>query len=253
MDSKGSAAVVVRGLTRVLGSGDTRVEALRGVDLTLEPGEFVAVTGPSGSGKSTLLHLIAGLDRPTGGSVRVGGYDLGSWDDEGRTLLRRRWIGMIFQAFHLLDTMTALENVALPLTIAGWGRRPARVRAAQTLERVGLGPRLHHRPQQLSGGEQQRVAIARALVIDPLILLADEPTGNLDSATGAQVMALLRGLAGQRRHTILLVTHDPAQAAAADRVVVLHDGRVVNEPPPPRGRREDGPRSRADAVDLHVA
>jgi len=232
----GGAVVEVRGVRRVYDTGAARTEALRGVDLSAVPGEFVALMGASGSGKSTLLHLIAGLDRPDAGSVCVNGVDLASLDENARTLLRRRRIGLIFQSFNLIDTLSAEENVILPLTLDGVRPREARRRAAALLEQVGLSGRRRHRPDELSGGEQQRVAIARALAIEPALLLADEPTGNLDSAAAACVLALLRDLAGQRRRTMLLVTHDPAQGALADRRVLLRDGRVVAGPSPDESR-----------------
>jgi putative ABC transport system ATP-binding protein len=226
-----SAVLVVDRLTKVYGSGETCVEALRGIDLTLRQGEFVAVMGPSGSGKSTLLHLLAALDRPSGGTLRLGGIDLAPLGEDERTLLRRRQIGLMFQSFHLLDTLTAEENVALPLAISGSSAAEARRRAAQVLGCVGLAPRRRHRPHELSGGEQQRVAIARALVIDPLLLLADEPTGNLDSVQGGKIMALLRQLVDERRQTLLMVTHDANHATLADRIIHLRDGRVIEETP----------------------
>jgi putative ABC transport system ATP-binding protein len=228
--------VEVQGLKRIFGSSETCVEALRGINLTIPRGEFVAVMGPSGSGKSTLLHLLGGLDVPTGGSIRIGGEQLGDMDDDRLTLLRRRRIGFIFQAFNLLDVLSAEENVALPLLIEGVPERTANKRAAVALERVDLGQRRTHRPSQLSGGEQQRVAVARALVIEPLLLLADEPTGNLDSHSGDQVLALLRRLVDQQGQTILMVTHNPRHAALADRLVRLRDGRIVEEQALPRGR-----------------
>jgi putative ABC transport system ATP-binding protein len=229
-------AVEVAGLIKVYGQGEARVEALRGIDLQVERGEFVAVMGPSGSGKSTLLHLIGGLDAPTQGHVRVGGDDLGTLDDDRLTLLRRRRIGFIFQAFNLLDVLTAEENVALPLVIDGVAEVEAHKRAANALELVEVAQRRHHLPGQLSGGEQQRVAIARALVTAPLLLLADEPTGNLDSANSDQVIHLLRQLADERGQTILMVTHNARHAALADRLFRLRDGRVVEEQALPRGR-----------------
>jgi putative ABC transport system ATP-binding protein len=230
-------ALAVHGLVKSHGTGAARVEVLRGIDLEVAAGELVAVMGPSGSGKSTLLHLVAGLDSPTSGSIRVGGQDITTLGDDQRTLLRRRHIGLVFQHFGLLDMMTAEENVALPLVIAGSPRKAARTRAAEALEQVGLAHRRGHLPGELSGGEQQRVAIARALIIDPVLLLADEPTGNLDSASGAQVLDLLRRLGDQRRRAILLVTHDPAQARVADRVVMLRDGRNVSSLPEAMGAR----------------
>jgi putative ABC transport system ATP-binding protein len=236
-----SALIVARDLTKVYGSGTSRVEALRGVNVSIAPGEFVAVMGSSGSGKSTLLHLLAGLDRPTSGHVRVGAHDLGCCDEDARALLRRRWIGVVFQAFNLLDMLSAEENVALPLAIGGLGGSRARQRSVEALEMVGLAHRRRHLPAELSGGEQQRVAIARALVIEPLVLLADEPTGNLDSASGGQIMDLLRGLADTRRQTILMVTHDPGHAARADRVIRLGDGRVAPAPAAPHGHAAGRP------------
>jgi putative ABC transport system ATP-binding protein len=223
-------------LTKVFGTGEARVEALRGIDLRIEEGQFVAVMGPSGSGKSTLLHLIGGLDAPTAGTVRVGGEDLGTLNDDRLTLLRRRRIGFIFQAFNLIDVLTAEENVGLPLAIDGVTEGEAQKRAGAALDLVGLAHRRGHLPGRLSGGEQQRLAIARALVTRPLLLLADEPTGNLDSATSDQVMTLLRGLADEQGQTILMVTHAARHAAVADRLVHLRDGRVVEEQPLAPGR-----------------
>jgi putative ABC transport system ATP-binding protein len=230
------AAVRVRGLTKVFGSGTTRVEALRGVDLDVAESEFVAVMGPSGSGKSTLLHLIAGLEPPSSGSVWVGGCDLSTLDDDSLTLLRRRRIGFVFQTFNLLDVLSAEENVALPLAIDGQPDAEACDRARQVLQLVGLSERRRHLPRELSGGEQQRVAIARALVTRPLLLLADEPTGNLDSASSDQVMNLLRLLADEHGQTILMVTHSARNAAMADHLVVLRDGLVLEERPLPAAR-----------------
>ncbi len=221
------ATVEARAVTRVHGVGAVRTPALRGVDLTVAPGEFVALMGPSGSGKSTLLHLLGGLDRPTTGSVRVDGVDLASLDDDARTLLRRRRIGLVFQSFNLVESLTAEENVALPLALEGVRHAEAGRRARQVIALVGLTSRLRHRPGELSGGEQQRLAVARALVIEPTLLLADEPTGNLDSVAAAGVLTLLQGLASERRRTIVLVTHDPAQGALADRRVWLRDGRLM--------------------------
>jgi putative ABC transport system ATP-binding protein len=219
--------VRVRDLVMRLRSGAGVVTILDGVSLDVEPCQFVAITGPSGSGKSTLLGLIAGLDRPTAGSVRVDGVELASLDEDALARLRLAKIGYIFQSFHLIPTLTALENVAVPLELAG--APEAAARASALLEEVGLKLRVGHYPAELSGGEQQRVALARAVANQPGLLLADEPTGNLDSATGAQIIDLLLGL--HRRHgtTLILVTHDPALAAHAGRVIELRDGRVVSD------------------------
>jgi putative ABC transport system ATP-binding protein len=247
-----SAVLVAAGVTKTYGTGTARVEALRGIDLTLSRGEFVAIMGPSGSGKSSLLHLLAGLDRPSTGSIRLGGVDMAVLDEDERALLRRRQIGLMFQSFQLLDTLTAEENVALPLAIAGCSADDASRRAAQMLGSVGLAHRRQHRPHELSGGEQQRVAIARALVIEPLLLLADEPTGNLDSVQGDKIMTLLRQLVEERRQTLLMVTHDAEHAARADRIVHLRDGRIEAN-----GRREPAGRlthtSRLTPAVRHVA
>jgi len=222
-------AVQVRGLTKTFDAGEVRVEALRGVDLDVSRGEFVAVMGPSGSGKSTLLHLIGALDTPSTGSIRLDGAELASLSDDDLTLLRRRRIGFIFQAFNLIDVLTAEENVALPLLVDGVTEGEAHQRARACLEAVGVAHRRTHFPAKLSGGEQQRVAVARALVTEPLLLLADEPTGNLDSASGDQVLTLLRKLVDERRQTILMVTHDANQAARADRLVRLRDGKIIED------------------------
>ena len=220
--------VVVRavGLARRFKMGNAFVDALRGVDLSIERGEFVALVGPSGSGKSTVLNLIGGLDRPTGGEVWIDGVELGTTDERTLTRHRREHVGFVFQTFNLLPRLTAKENVALPLMFSGVPRRERLDRARALLESVGLGQRLTHRPGQLSGGEQQRVAIARALVGHPALLLADEPTGNLDTTTGMEIMALLKDLNQERELTLLVVTHDPEVASFADRIVTLRDGRV---------------------------
>jgi putative ABC transport system ATP-binding protein len=207
--------------------GETYVEALRGVNLTLSRGEFVALVGPSGSGKSTALNLIGGLDRPTSGQVWIDGTELSASDEQTLTRHRREHVGFVFQTFNLLPRLTAEENVALPLMFSGVPEDERRQRARSLLGRVGLGQRTTHRPTQLSGGEQQRVAIARALVGQPALVLADEPTGNLDSVTGRGIMELLRELNGERGLTLLVVSHDPEVAAFADRVVRLRDGQVV--------------------------
>src|SRR5690242_10846965 len=200
------------------------VTILDGVTLAVPAGQFVAVTGPSGSGKSTLLGLIAGLDRPTGGSVGLDGHELAGLDEDALAHLRRDRIGYVFQSFHLIPTLTALENVAVPLELAG--ARDAVAQAASRLAEVGLADRAAHYPAQLSGGEQQRVALARAVANRPSLLLADEPTGNLDSATGARIVELLVAWSRDGGRTLVLVTHDPALACHADRVVELRDGRV---------------------------
>ncbi len=233
MNTESHFVVAVKNVTKTYHSGTARAEALRGVDLTVALGEVVALTGPSGSGKSTLLQLIAGLDLPTTGAIVVDGVDLASQSDDERTLLRRQHIGVVFQSFNLLEVLSAEENVALPLVLGGISTGAAARRARVSLDRVGLAPRSQHRPAELSGGEQQRVAIARALIIDPLLLLADEPSGSLDSDNGRQVIDLLHGLADERRRSILLVTHDPAVAARADRIVRFCDGRVVDQPSAP--------------------
>lgn len=220
--------VEVSGLIKSFGTGDARVDALRGMNLTLRAGEFVAVMGPSGSGKSTLLHLIGGLDTPTRGTIRIGGTALDSLDDNQLTILRRRRIGFVFQAFNLLDVLTAEENVAVPLVVDGLAEAESQGRSAEALKLVGMDHRRGHRPGQLSGGEQQRIAIARALVTRPLLLLADEPTGNLDSANGERVMTLLRQLATAGQ-TIFMVTHNAQHAAQADRILQLRDGVIVEE------------------------
>jgi putative ABC transport system ATP-binding protein len=216
-------------LTRVYGQGATAVKALDGVNIEIAPGEFVAVMGPSGCGKSTLLHLIGGLDVPTSGRVILDGQDLTTLDDTRLTELRRRKIGFVFQFFNLLPVLGAVENAALPLILDGVKQDQARSRAAGWLKRVGLQGRLDHRPDQLSGGEQQRVAIARALVTEPALLLADEPTGNLDTRAGHDIATLLRRIADEWRQTVLMVTHDPRLAAYADRVIFLKDGQIADE------------------------
>ncbi len=225
------SVVELRGLAKAYGSEGARVDALAGVDLAIGEGEFVAVMGPSGSGKSTLLHLAGGLDTPSAGEVRIGGESLGALSDDGRTLLRRRRIGFVFQFFNLLPMLSAEENVALPLVLDGVPGDRALGRARAAMETVGIAQRAGHRPSELSGGEQQRVAIARALAIEPVLLLADEPTGNLDRARGEQVVALLRRLVDERRQTILMVTHDARSASMADRLVQLRDGRIVDDRP----------------------
>ncbi len=222
-------------LARRYQMGKSAVDALRGVDLAVLPGEFVALVGPSGSGKSTLLHLIGGLVRPTGGEVWVSGLELGRSTDKQLVVYRRDTLGFIFQSFNLLPIKTAWENVAVPMMLAGVPTAQRKGRAMELLEQLGLGQRGDHRPSELSGGEQQRVAIARSLANRPRLILADEPTGNLDSRTGGEIMALLRRLVRDEGLTLLLVTHDMGVARYADRIVHLRDGvvqqiEVVAEP-----------------------
>jgi putative ABC transport system ATP-binding protein len=216
-------------VTKVYRQGRRTVEAVRGVSLRVAAGEFVAVMGPSGSGKSTLLHLLGALDTPTTGRALFRGRDLQTMSDRQRSLLRRERIGFVFQAFNLLPTLTAAENVALPLLLAGTRRAAAAKRAEAALERVGLGERAGHFPEELSGGEMQRVAVARALVTEPEAVLCDEPTGNLDSANSREVLALLRSLPDGGRRAVVMVTHDAAAAAVGDRLVRIRDGRIDSE------------------------
>jgi putative ABC transport system ATP-binding protein len=218
-------AVAATAVTRRYGDGESAVDALRGVTLEVPAGQFTAVMGPSGSGKSTLMHLLAGLDSPSSGTVSIGGEDITTMSDKQLTKLRRRHIGFVFQQFNLLPTLTAEENILLPLSIAG--RKPDKADLEALIARVGLHDRRGHRPSEMSGGQQQRVAIARALITAPTVLFADEPTGNLDSASGAQILALLREAVELDGQTTLMVTHDPRAAAAADRVVFIADGRIV--------------------------
>lgn len=208
--------------------GTVEVVALDGVCLEVEAGSFVSVMGPSGSGKSTLLHLIGGLDTPTGGLVEINGKDLSTLTDEELTLFRRRNLGFVFQFFNLLPTMSAWENVALPRLLDGVKLGEVKPRAIDLLEMVGLGKRANHKPSQLSGGEMQRVAVARALVADPILVLADEPTGNLDSRSGAAVLDLLRETVSNDGRTVIVVTHDSKAASVADRIVRLQDGKVAS-------------------------
>jgi putative ABC transport system ATP-binding protein len=222
-----NTAVAARALTRRYGEGATAVDALRGVDLDVRSGELVAVMGPSGSGKSTLMHLLAGLDTATSGSVAIAGTDISALADAQLTRLRREHIGFIFQFFNLLPMLNAEENVVLPLSIAG--KDPEQAWVDELLSRVGLVARRHHRPAELSGGEQQRVAIARALVTRPTILLADEPTGNLDSKTGGEILELLRDSVDAYGQTTMMVTHDPRGASIADRILFIADGQIVKE------------------------
>jgi putative ABC transport system ATP-binding protein len=222
-----TGVVVARDLGRRYGAGETAVDALRGVSLAIPRGHLTAVMGPSGSGKSTLMHILAGLDKPTTGSVSIDGIELTTLKDNDLTKLRRRHIGFVFQFFNLLPMLSAEENVLLPLSIAGEKPEPAWI--AELLEATGLTDRRSHRPSELSGGQQQRVAVARALVSKPTVLFADEPTGNLDSHTSAEILGLLRGAVDTYGQTTVMVTHDPRAATIADRVLFLADGVIVNE------------------------
>jgi putative ABC transport system ATP-binding protein len=223
------AIIETRNLVKQFGSGDVAVEVLRGVNLTIEAGEFVALMGPSGSGKSTLMSIIGGIEPPTSGQVLLDGIDLGTLDDDQRTLMRRRKIGFVFQAFNLIPTLSALENVSLPLELDGVPLATASLRAQKALARVEMLHRMQHIPSKLSGGEQQRVAIARALAIEPVILLADEPTGNLDSRQSGRVTELLRQLATDSGQTIVMVTHDAHVAMTAFRLLKFRDGNIEKD------------------------
>ena len=213
--------------SKIYGTGDTEVRALDGVDVEFERGRFTAIMGPSGSGKSTLMHCVAGLDALTSGSVHIGDVELGSLSDRDLTLLRRDKVGFVFQAYNLLPTLTAAENTTLPLDLAG--RRPDSGWMDQVVKSIGIADRLNHRPDELSGGQQQRVAVARALVSQPEIVFADEPTGNLDSKTGEEVLDFLRTAVEDLGQTMVMVTHDAGAAARAHRVLFLADGRIVDE------------------------
>jgi putative ABC transport system ATP-binding protein len=214
-------------LRRVYGEGETAVHALRGITTAFPSGQFAAIMGPSGSGKSTLMHLLAGLDRPTAGSVVVDGSELANLDDKALTRLRRDRLGFVFQAYNLVPVLTAEENIVLPLRLAG--RKPDRDWLTRLIAAVELGDRLDHRPSELSGGQQQRVAVARALVHRPAVVFADEPTGNLDSHSSDEVLSLLRQAADEFGQTVVMVTHDAHAASVADRIVVLSDGQIVHD------------------------
>jgi putative ABC transport system ATP-binding protein len=222
-----NAAVEARGLVRRYGEGETAVEALRGVDLDVRSGELVAVMGPSGSGKSTLMHLLAGLDKPTAGTVQIAGTEITNLDDSKLTRLRREHIGFVFLFFNLLPMLDAEENVILPLSIAG--EKPDKAWLDSLLGQMGLTDRRRHRPSELSGGQQQRVAIARSLVTRPTILFADEPTGNLDSKTSGEILELMRASVDAYGQTTVMVTHEARAAAIADRILFLEDGSIVKE------------------------
>ena len=228
-NGKPGAVVVADDVTRRYGAGDTAVDALRGVSLGVDKGKLTAVMGPSGSGKSTLMHIMAGLDKPTTGTVEIAGTEITTLKDSDLTKLRRTHIGFVFQFFNLLPMLTAEENIVLPLSIAGQKADPEWFRGL--IEKVGLGDRLHHRPSELSGGQQQRVAIARALVSRPTVLFADEPTGNLDSTTGGEILTLMRDSVDTYGQTTVMVTHEARAAAIADRILFLADGEIVRDLP----------------------
>jgi len=221
--------VETENLTRIFGSGEAQVNALDGVSLHVDTGEFVAVMGPSGCGKSTLLHMIGGLDRPTDGVVKIEGKDLSALDDDELTDLRREHIGFIFQFFNLIPTLNALDNTALPLVLGGTKPADAQSKAAEWLEKLEVADRSTHRPNELSGGQRQRVAIARSLVTDPTLILADEPTGNLDTKATQEFATLLREIVDRWERSILLVTHDPRISSFADRIIHMEDGKITEE------------------------
>ncbi len=228
--SANGQVVVATDLTRRYGEGDAAVDALAGVSTGFERGRFTAIMGPSGSGKSTLMHILAGLDKPTSGTVELDGVEITSLDDGELTKLRRDKLGFVFQFFNLLPVLTAEENMLLPLSIAG--RKPDQEWLERLIRTVGLDDRRTHRPAELSGGQQQRVAVARALLSKPAVLFADEPTGNLDSKSSAEVLALLRQAVDEFGQTVIMVTHDPAAAAHADRLITLRDGKLVQDGAP---------------------
>jgi putative ABC transport system ATP-binding protein len=227
IDTTSRPIVSTTELRRVYGEGETAVHALRGITTGFPSGQFAAIMGPSGSGKSTLMHLLAGLDRPTAGSVVVDGSELANLDDKALTRMRRDRLGFVFQAFNLVPVLTAEENILLPLTLAG--KKPDREWLDTLIAAVGLGDRLDHRPSELSGGQQQRVAVARALIHRPAVVFADEPTGNLDSHSSDEVLALLRQAVDEFDQTVVMVTHDAHAASVADRIVVLNDGQIVHD------------------------
>jgi putative ABC transport system ATP-binding protein len=227
LHGNGKPVVAASDVTRRFGEGDTAVDALRGVSLDVARGKLTAVMGPSGSGKSTLMHILAGLDKPTSGTVAIDGTEVTTLGDTDLTKLRRKHIGFVFQFFNLLPMLSAEENVRLPLTIAG--KKPDKAWFEKLLQQVGLTDRRSHRPSELSGGQQQRVAIARALVSQPTVVFADEPTGNLDSATSGEILELMRNSVDELGQTTVMVTHDPRAAAIADRILFLADGLIVKD------------------------
>jgi putative ABC transport system ATP-binding protein len=233
--SAGVMAASTRDAVKVFGQGSTQVRALDGVTVAFEKGRFTAIMGPSGSGKSTLLHCIAGLDTLTDGSALIGDVDLSRLDDKQLTVLRRDRIGFVFQAFNLVPTLTAYENITLPLALAGRGGDPVWIE--RVIDTVGLRDRLHHRPSELSGGQQQRVAVARALASQPEIIFADEPTGNLDSRAGAEILTFMHQAVTELGQTIVMVTHDPVAASYSQRIIFLVDGQVVDEMTQPTAER----------------
>lgn len=223
------AIIEVKNLTKIYGNGENAVRALDSINLSIDEGKFVAVMGPSGCGKSTLLHLVGGLDRPTSGSVMIEGKDIAKMKDDQLTELRRRKMGFIFQFFNLIPVLDAAENAALPLILDGVKQDRAKARAMEWLQKNKLGDRSTHRPDELSGGQQQRVAISRAMISNPVIILADEPTGNLDTRSGDEIASELRNLVSEYGRTVLMVTHDPRIAAYADRIIFLKDGKIVDD------------------------
>ena len=234
------AVIALRDITRVYGRGEAEVRALDGIDLTIRAGEFVAIMGPSGSGKSTAMNVIGCLDSPTSGEYLFNGVDVAGLDQDQRALLRRHYLGFVFQGYNLLPRTPALENVELPLIYKGMGATERRVRAIEALEQVGLAQRADHEPSELSGGQQQRVAIARALAGSPEVLLADEPTGNLDTHRSAEIMELLVRLRAERELTIVMVTHEEDMAAYADRLIWMVDGKIAEDRPTREGARDAG-------------
>ena len=240
MPGDSPAVIALRDITRVYGRGEAEVRALDGIDLTIRAGEFVAIMGPSGSGKSTAMNVIGCLDSPTSGEYLFNGVDVAGLDQDQRALLRRHYLGFVFQGYNLLPRTPALENVELPLIYKGMGATERRARALEALEQVGLAQRADHEPSELSGGQQQRVAIARALAGSPEVLLADEPTGNLDTHRSAEIMDLLVRLRAERELTIVMVTHEEDMAAYADRLIWMVDGKIAEDRPTERGARDAG-------------